>query len=137
VQKIVIITDAWAPQVKGVVRTYENVCKELEKKKQPFQLITPYHPKLKRKTLKGYEEIELVVNPWKIKQLLWIAMYEGHKIHIATEGPLGLYARYLLNKSRYPYTTSFHINNNSQFLKFFQKFFFTYDLSFSLRGHAL
>jgi len=108
VQKIVIITDAWAPQVNGVVRTYENICKELEKKRQPFDLITPYHTKLKRKTLKGYEEIELVVNPWKIKQLLWIAMYEGHKIHIATEGPLGLYARYLLNKHNYPYTTSFH-----------------------------
>ena len=102
--KVLIITDAWEPQVNGVVRTYQNTLKHIH----GAEVIHPYTPGLKRIPMPGYKEIELVTNPWKIKRLLWVAMYEGKSIHIATEGPLGIYARHLLNKSCYRYTTSFH-----------------------------
>jgi glycosyltransferase involved in cell wall biosynthesis len=102
--KILIIADAWEPQVNGVVRTYQNILKHIHN----AEVIHPYTPGLKRVSMPSYNEIELVTNPWKIKRLLWLAMYEGKSIHIATEGPLGLYARYLLNKCHYTYTTSFH-----------------------------
>lgn len=102
--KILIVTDAWEPQVNGVVRTYQNTIKNI----YGAEVIHPYTPGLKRRPLTGYKEIELTVNPWVIRQKLWVAMYENKNIHIATEGPLGFYARYILNKHRYPYTTSFH-----------------------------
>jgi glycosyltransferase involved in cell wall biosynthesis len=102
--KVLIITDAWEPQVNGVVRTYQNTIKNIHN----VEVIHPYTPGLKRISMPGYKEIELVTNPWQIKRLLWVAMYEGKSIHIATEGPLGFYARNLLRKHRYRYTTSFH-----------------------------
>ena len=102
--KVLIVTDAWEPQVNGVVRTYQNTIKHIH----GAEVIHPYTPGLKRIPMPGYKEIELVTNPWKIKSLLWVAMYECKNIHIATEGPLGIYARNLLNRSRYRYTTSFH-----------------------------
>ena len=39
---ILIITDVWAPQVNGVVRTYDNVISEIEKYGHK---VTVYHPK--------------------------------------------------------------------------------------------
>jgi hypothetical protein len=44
-------------------------------------------------------------------------MHENYYIHIATEGPLGLYARKVLAKRNYTYTTSFH----TLFPEFIQK----------------
>lgn len=103
-QKIVIVTDAWEPQVNGVVRTYQNALKFLH----GVHVIHPYTMGLKTIPLPGYKEIDVVVNPWKIKRMLWVAMYERRAIHVATEGPLGVYAIRLLRKHNYPYTTSFH-----------------------------
>jgi len=113
--KITIITDAWHPQINGVVRTYQNTIENLSN----VDVIHPYEIGFKRKSMPGYSEIELVTNPWKSKQKLWIAMYENQSIHIATEGPLGIYARYILNKCKYEYTTSFH----TLFPEFIQKRF--------------
>ena len=111
--KVAIITDAWEPQINGVVRTYQNTIKYIDK----VEVIHPYLPNLKRVALPNYPEIEVVYNPWEIKKKLWILMYENWSIHIATEGPLGLYARYLLNSYHYRYTTSFH----TLFPEFIQK----------------
>jgi glycosyltransferase involved in cell wall biosynthesis len=102
--KVAIITDAWEPQVNGVVRTYQNIIKNMNR----IEVIHPYLPDLKRIALPNYPEIEVVYNFWKIKKKLWILMYENWNIHIATEGPLGLYAKKLLDKHRYTYTTSYH-----------------------------
>jgi glycosyltransferase involved in cell wall biosynthesis len=102
--KVAIITDAWEPQVNGVVRTYQNIIKNIH----GVEIIHPYLPDLKRIALPNYPEIEVVYNPWKIERRLWVLMYENYHIHIATEGPLGLYARKVLGKRNYTYTTSFH-----------------------------
>jgi glycosyltransferase involved in cell wall biosynthesis len=101
--KILIITDAWAPQVNGVVRTYHNILKHFDAK-----VVHPYEADFKRRPLTGYEEIEVVTNPWKVKRHVWVAMHEGYYIHVATEGPLGLFAKRELDKNDYPYTTSLH-----------------------------
>ena len=113
--RIAIITDAWEPQVNGVVRTYQNVIKDI----YGVEVIHPYSPGLKRIALPNYPEIEVVYNPWEIKRKLWRLMYENYSIHIATEGPLGLYARKILAKRKYTYTTSFH----TLFPEFIQKQF--------------
>lgn len=114
--KITVITDAWTPQVNGVVRTYENVFKHLADLGIFVEVIHPQSLNLKTLKMPGYPEIDLVINPWKIKERLWLAMYEGKKIHIATEGPLGLFAKFTLNKTNYPYTTCYH----TQFPEFIQ-----------------
>lgn len=104
--KMLIITDAWEPQVNGVVRTYQNIIKTLPK--YSVELVHPYTWGFKTKPLIGYPEIEIVVNPWRIKTQIWLSMHHGDCIHIATEGPLGFYAKKILDKYNYPYTTSFH-----------------------------
>jgi glycosyltransferase involved in cell wall biosynthesis len=114
-QKILIITDAWEPQVNGVVRTYQNTIHELEKNGKVVDVIHPYCVGFTRVKFPAYPEIELVINPWKMKQKIWVSLYEGWKIHIATEGPLGIYARMLLRKKEF--TTCYH----TQFPEFIQK----------------
>lgn len=106
--KILIITDAWAPQVNGVVRTYENVCKEMRDMGVDFMVINPEVQQFKKIPLPGYKEIKIVVNPWKINVLLNNYMKDGYKFHIATEGPLGLFAKRFCEKNGMSYTTSFH-----------------------------
>ena len=105
-QKILIITDAWEPQVNGVVRTYQNTIKELHKLGHEVQVIHPYCDGFKRVKLPAYPEIELVKNPWIVKQKILDALLDGWKIHIATEGTLGIYARFILRKDEF--TTCYH-----------------------------
>lgn len=106
--KINIVTDAWEPQINGVVRTYQNTIKEITKLHLSVKVINPYSLNFKIKPLIGYKEIEVVLNPWLMKRALDNAIASKEKIHIATEGPLGLYARWYLEKRKYNYTTSFH-----------------------------
>jgi len=105
-QKILIITDAWAPQVNGVVRTYQNIISILQKQGVEIKVIHPYLPQFNRLKFSAYPEIELVKNPWKMKALLRQCELENYNIHIATEGPLGIYARLLLRKKKF--TTCYH-----------------------------
>jgi len=106
--KYLIITDAWEPQVNGVVRTYQNIIRCLENRGRIVHMIHPYSPGLKRVPLIGYKEIELAINPWRIKHHIMSAIQNKIKIHIATEGPLGVYAKRFLDSHCYTYTTSFH-----------------------------
>lgn len=105
-QKILIITDAWEPQINGVVRTYQNIISVLEKQGHQITVIHPYLPEFKRVKLPAYPEIELVINPWKMKSVLLKCQREGYRLHIATEGPLGIYARVLSRKK--DFTTCYH-----------------------------
>ena len=114
-----IITDAWEPQVNGVVRTYQNTIKELESQGHIVKVFNPYSFNFKRKPLIGYSEIEVVLNPWLMNSALLFSILAKNKFHIATEGPLGFYAKRVLDKNNYRYTTSFH----TLFPEFIQKRF--------------
>ena len=104
--KILVISDAWHPQVNGVVRTYEHLQKELEEKGHSFHVIGPADFKNKIPT-PGYKEIELVLFPYKtLKEK--IDAVESDTIHIATEGPLGWAARKYCLRYNIPFTTSYH-----------------------------
>jgi glycosyltransferase involved in cell wall biosynthesis len=107
-QKILIITDAWKPQVNGVVRTYENICNELRGRGIEYKILHPDMQRFKTVAMPGYNEIKLVVNPWKIFSHLKHYNQEGYKFHIATEGPLGLFAKFYCNRNSINYTTCFH-----------------------------
>ena len=106
-QRILIVTDAWAPQVNGVVRSYENIIRELRLLGHDVAVISPRDfPTL---PLPGYREIALAVFPYR-RLARKIARYAPDRIHIAVEGPLGWAARRYCLRHRRPYSTAFHTN---------------------------
>ena len=104
--KLLLVTDAWKPQVNGVVRSYLNTIPELEKMGMEVQVIHPELFKL-RFSLPSYNEIKIVVTRQKTLKSM-IKSAKADHIHIATEGPLGFLARNICLKDDITFTTSFH-----------------------------
>jgi glycosyltransferase involved in cell wall biosynthesis len=104
--RILIITDAWKPQINGVVRTYESLVETGTALGHDFHIIGPSDFPI-RAPIPFYREIELAFPP--PRQLLkMIKAYQPDTIHIATEGPLGKIARRLCLKHKWPFTTCYH-----------------------------
>lgn len=103
--QLMLITDAWQPQVNGVVTTLVELQRELQKIGHEVQVI---HPGLFRtRPCPGYAGIDLAVHPAKaLSQMLEHARFDA--IHIATEGPLGWAARSYCLRHRLRFTTAFH-----------------------------
>ena len=102
---IVIVTDAWYPQINGVVRTLDRTRDELVRFGHQVSLITPEG--FRTVPLPTYPDIRLSLFAGrKVRQRL--DALEADAVHIATEGPLGLAARRWCLKRGRPYTTSFH-----------------------------
>lgn len=102
---ILLVTDAWYPQVNGVVRTLDTVTRHLRGRGHTVTLLTPEG----RRTvpMPTYPEIRLaLVRPRTVAQLVDAARPDC--IHIATEGPLGWLARHHCLKAGLAFTTSFH-----------------------------
>ena len=103
--KIMIVTDAWEPQVNGVVRTLKQTMHELKKMGHSIEMITP----LEFKTIPcpTYPDISLSLFPGKkVRQKM--ESFSPDAIHIATEGPLCIAARAYALKHRLPFTTAYH-----------------------------
>lgn len=103
--KIVIVTDAWYPQVNGVVRTYENTIAELIRMGHQLRIISP--EEFRTIPCPGYPGIRLAVQPAAHIARL-IGDLNADAVHIATEGPLGHAARSYCRKQDMSFTTSFH-----------------------------
>jgi glycosyltransferase involved in cell wall biosynthesis len=103
--RILIATDAWAPQVNGVVRTLETLGAELTALGHTIQFVTPNL--FKTIPLPTYSEIRLALfcGP-KVRQM--IDDFAPDTVHIATEGPIGLAARNHCMREKVEFTTSFH-----------------------------
>ena len=113
--RIAIITDAWTPQINGVVKTLENVGEELSKLGHEIEFITPNRfPTLPNPF---YPEIHLTYWTEKLKDI--IKRVDPQAIHIATEGPLGLAGRSYAKEQGLPFTTSYH----TKFPEFLYEFF--------------
>ena len=102
--KILIITDAWHPQVNGVVTTLSNVLNELRALGHQVDIVEP--SLFKTMPLIGYSEINIVINAKRLKEYILDNSYDC--IHISTEGPLGLQARLLCSKNNINFTTAIH-----------------------------
>ena len=103
--RILIVTDAWAPQVNGVVRTLEALGRELSKLGHSVRFATPEHHTTV--PLPTYPEIRLALFP-RAGLLQEIDSFRPDAIHIATEGTLGLSARAICQERGLAFTTSFH-----------------------------
>jgi len=103
--RILIVSDAWKPQVNGVVRTLDTLGQYLEKFGNTVYYITP--DLFRTVPLPTYSEIRLAFAPYSMISRI-INVYQPDAIHIATEGPLGWAARRFCVRHDHPYTTSFH-----------------------------
>lgn len=103
--KISLATDAWVPQVNGVVRTLERLRDEAADLGAEIDIIGP--DRFHTLPLPTYSEIRLAVTtPGTVSDHIEQATPDF--VHIATEGPIGLLARRHCLKVGRPFTTSYH-----------------------------
>jgi glycosyltransferase involved in cell wall biosynthesis len=103
--KILIVTDAWQPQVNGVVRTLEATARELAAAGHACAYLTP--ESFVTLPCPGYSDIRLSLLPYR-RVAQRIAAEAPDAIHLATEGPLGQAARRYCRRHRLPFTTAYH-----------------------------
>jgi glycosyltransferase involved in cell wall biosynthesis len=103
--KIVTVTDAWRPQVNGVVNTIARTNEQLVKFGHTVHVISPQD--FRTVPLPTYPEIRLALFPGRRVRAMLDAL-NPDAVHIATEGPLGLAARAWCIKNHFPFTTAFH-----------------------------
>jgi len=88
--RLLIVSDAWRPELNGVVRTLENLAFELRAMGHEVEFVTP--DLFKTIPCPTYPEIRLALLPGRQVARL-IDEFAPTAIHIATEGPLGMAAR--------------------------------------------
>ena len=103
--KILIATDAWYPQVNGVVRSLSTVGAELEAMGHELLYLTP--DRFRTLPCPTYPEIRLAILPYRRLARL-MKRHRPDSIHIATEGPIGLTARRYCLRHGLAFTTSLH-----------------------------
>ena len=104
--RIAIVTDAWKPQVNSVVTTLSETARCLTAAGHIVQLFTPLD--FLRVPCPIYPEIRLSLLPgWRLARML--GQFAPQRVHIATEGPLGIAARRHCVSRRMPFTTSYHM----------------------------
>jgi hypothetical protein len=103
--RILVVTDAWEPQVNGVVRTLKSTCRELRAMGHNVDLITPLE--FRTVPCPTYPDIRLSLFP-RSKVACRIQAFRPNALHIATEGPLGMAARACARRSGMPFTTAYH-----------------------------
>ncbi len=103
--KIALISDAWRPQINGVVTTLSNTREALERLGHEVALL---HPGLfKTYSCPGYPDVGLAFLCGPMLRPL-LRAFRPDAIHIATEGPIGYAARRYCRHKGFSYTTSFH-----------------------------
>lgn len=102
---IALVTDAWTPQVNGVVRTLQQMC--LYAAQFGFEIVPVTPADYRTVPCPSYPEIRLAVTtPWRVSRRL--DEINPDHVHIATEGPLGWMARRWCRKHGRIFTTSYH-----------------------------
>jgi glycosyltransferase involved in cell wall biosynthesis len=103
--RTLIVTDAWRPQVNGVVRTMEEVVGRLRAAGGEVELIQPGD--YRTMPMPTYPEIRLAfAPPGDVRRR--IAAFSPEHVHIVTEGPLGMAARRACRRLGLAFTTSYH-----------------------------
>jgi len=103
--RIALVTDAWHPQVNGVVRTLQRTTEELQALGHQVLCVTP--AQFRTAPCPSYPSIRLALFPGRgIARTL--DAFAPTAVHIATEGPLGLAARGWCRRGGLAFTTSYH-----------------------------
>jgi glycosyltransferase involved in cell wall biosynthesis len=104
IHRLALVTDAWHPQTNGVVNTLSRVVKHLESEGTRVLVVSPDDHRTI--PLPSYPEIRIAWDPWKATQR--IRDFEPDAVHVATEGPLGIWASGWLHRRGLAFTSSFH-----------------------------
>lgn len=103
--RILLATDAWMPQVNGVVMTLRNTIRGVEQAGHVIEAVGP--DRFRSIPCPGYPEIRLAVNPYRRFAEL-AKRFAPDTVHIATEGPVGLAARKFCLRESLAFTTAYH-----------------------------
>jgi glycosyltransferase involved in cell wall biosynthesis len=103
--RILIVSDAWTPQVNGVVRTLRTITDEMRAMGKTVEIIGP--DQFRTVPMPSYPEIRLALFPGR-KLARLIDEFGPDALHIATEGPLGMAARAYARRRKIAFTTAFH-----------------------------
>lgn len=103
--RILIATDAWHPQVSGVVRTLDTTANRLRDWGHVVEVIEP--TAFAGVPVPFYPEIPLSLpRPGRVNER--ILRFRPDRIHISTEGPLGLLVRHFCRRLGWNFSTSYH-----------------------------
>jgi glycosyltransferase involved in cell wall biosynthesis len=103
--RIAIVTDAWRPQINGVVRTLETIARLLQADGHEVEVIGP--DRFRTLPCPTYPEIRLSLFPsGRLAHML--KLFAPDAIHLVTEGPLGWAARNFCLSRGIPFTTAYH-----------------------------
>ena len=103
--RLALVTDAWLPQVNGVVRTLGNTIREIEAAGHEVSMISPAD--FRTIPCPSYPEIRLALFAGRAVRRRLDAL-DADAVHVATEGPLGLAARNWCVRHQRPFTTAYH-----------------------------
>src|SRR3984893_5626425 len=103
--RILVATDAWHPQVNGVVRTLTMMAEAAKTLDVDVSFLTPLS--FRTFAMPSYRDVRVAL-PYQAKIARLIAAARPDSIHIATEGPIGISVRRYCRKHGLPFTTSFH-----------------------------
>lgn len=102
--RLLIVTDAWLPQVNGVVTSLKALVAELEGLGHVVGLVTPQD--FRHRPCPSYPEIPLAWDLWKVGET--ISRFAPDCVHLATEGPLGWAARRWLMRRGLKFSSAIH-----------------------------
>ncbi len=102
--RILIVSDAWSPQVNGVVTSLQALISELRGLGHQVKLLSPAD--FRALPCPSYPEIRLVWDLWRVGSA--IRAFQPDCVHLATEGPLGWAARRWLSKRGLAFSSSIH-----------------------------
>ena len=103
--RILVATDAWHPQVNGVVRTLTHMAEAAAAFGVEVSFLTPQS--FRTVAMPSYPDLRLAL-PGRANIARLIADARPDSIHIATEGPIGVLVRRYCRRHELPFTTSFH-----------------------------
>ncbi|MFO1061015.1 MAG: glycosyltransferase family 1 protein [Dongiaceae bacterium] len=103
--RIAIVTDAWLPQVNGVVRTMTRMVEELGRLGHEVRVVSP--DLFRSLPCPTYPEIRLALLPRRRLGRL-LDSFQPCAVHVSTEGPLGRAARAWCRARGHPFTTAYH-----------------------------
>ncbi|WP_423462239.1 glycosyltransferase family 4 protein [Promicromonospora sp. MS192] len=105
-RRIMIVTDAWEPQVNGVATALARTVTELRRMGCAVEVVTPWDG-YRTLPLITYSEIRVPIMARDDVERRFLE-FAPDAVHIATEGPLGWYARAVCDHFGFPFTTSYH-----------------------------
>lgn len=105
-RRIMIVTDAWEPQVNGVARALRRMVDELRAMGCAVEVVTPSDG-YRTVGLPSYSELRVPIGARDDVERRFLE-FAPDAVHIATEGPLGWTARHVCLHYGFPFTTSYH-----------------------------